>query len=107
MYPLGVTLDFGEDIAYYQQGWQIGNSRKAFLQVTFIRGHEGKSNNATMLIGFLRLPHGFDLLEGNVHVMDSPFTHEMEMSSAQGGPFIQGSSRDPPPSWGMLLEFQA
>jgi hypothetical protein len=60
-----------------------------------------------MLVGFLRLPHGFDLLEGNVHVMDSSLTHEMEMQGAQVGPFIQGSSRDPPPSWGTLLELQA
>jgi len=60
-----------------------------------------------MLIRFLGLPHGFDLLEGNVHVMDNPSTHEMEMSGAQVGPFIQGSSCDLPPSWGTLLEFQA
>jgi hypothetical protein len=53
------------------------------------------------------LSHGFDLLEGNVHAMDSPPTREMEMSSAQIGPFIQGSSSDPSPSWGTLLEPQA
>jgi len=58
-----------------------------------------------MLIGFSRLPHGFDLLEGNVHAMDNPPTHhELEMPSAQVGPFIEGSSCDPPPSWGMLSE---
>jgi len=55
-----------------------------------------------MLVGFLRLPHGFDLLEGNVHVMDTPPTHKLEMSSAQVGLVIQGSSRDLPSSWGTL-----
>jgi hypothetical protein len=35
-----------------------------------------------MLVGFSRLFHGFDLLEGNVHVMDSPITHELEMLGA-------------------------
>jgi len=39
LYPLGVTLDFWEEIAYYQLGWQIGDSHKAFLPVTFIGGH--------------------------------------------------------------------
>jgi hypothetical protein len=58
-----------------------------------------------MLARFSKLPHGFDFLEGNVHAMDSPPTHEMEMPSAQVGPFIQGSSRDPPPLWGMLSKF--
>jgi hypothetical protein len=67
-------------------------------------GHVGKSNNLTMLTRFLRLPHGFDSLEGNVLAMDSPPTHELEIPSAQVGPFIQVSSRDPPPSWGTLLE---
>jgi hypothetical protein len=35
-----------------------------------------------MLIGFSKLPHGFDLLEGNVHAMDSPPTHELEMKNS-------------------------
>jgi len=55
-----------------------------------------------MLIGFSRLPHVFDLVEGNIHAMDSPLIHELDMPSAQVGPFIQGSSHDPPPSWGTL-----
>jgi hypothetical protein len=79
---LGVTLNFWEEIVYYQPGWQIGNSYKAFLPVTFIGGHARKSNNLTMLVGFLVFFHGFDLLEGNVHVMDSPPTHELEMPGA-------------------------
>jgi hypothetical protein len=59
-----------------------------------------------MLVGFSGLPHGFDLLEVNVHAMDSPLNHELEMSNAQVGPFIQGSSRGPPPLWGTLSELQ-
>ncbi len=72
------------------------------MLVTFIGGHVGKSNNSTMLARFLRLPHGFDLSKGNVHAMDSPPVHELKMSGAQVGPFIQGSSLDLPPSWGTL-----
>jgi hypothetical protein len=68
------------------------------LLITFIGGHAKQSNNLTMLVGFSKLPHDFDLLEGNVHVMDNPPNHELEMPSAQVGPFIQGSSRDLPPS---------
>jgi hypothetical protein len=60
-----------------------------------------------MLVGFLGLPRGFDLLEGNVNVMDNPIIHELEMSSAQVGPFILGSSHGFPPSWGTLSELQA
>jgi len=35
-----------------------------------------------MLVGFLKLPHGFDFLESNVHVMDSLPAHELEMPGA-------------------------
>jgi hypothetical protein len=35
-----------------------------------------------MLIGFSGFPHGFDLLEGDVHEMDSPPIHELEMLGA-------------------------
>lgn len=59
-----------------------------------------------MLGRISRFPHGFELLEGNVHVMDSPHTHELEMSNAQVGLGIQDSSCDLPPSWGTLLELQ-
>jgi hypothetical protein len=107
LYPLGVTLDFWEEIAYYRLGWQIKDSHKAFLEVNFIRGCVGKSNNSTMLVGFSRLFDGFDLLKGNVHVMDNLPAHELEMLGAQVRPFMQGSSHDPPPSWGTLLELQA
>ncbi len=59
-----------------------------------------------MLARFSRIPHGFNLLEGNIHVMDSPPTHELEMPNAHVGPFIQGLPCDPPPSWRMLSKFQ-
>ncbi len=97
-YLLGVTLDFWEETTYYQPRWQTRDSHKAFLPIIFIRGHARKSNNLMMSIGFSGLPHGFDLLEGKVHAMDSPPIHELKMLSAQVGPFIQGSSRDFPPS---------
>jgi hypothetical protein len=51
-----------------------------------------------MLARLLGLPHGFDLLEGDVHVMDNPHVHELEIPCAHVGPFIHGSSCDPPPS---------
>jgi len=107
LYPLGITLDFWEETAYYQPRWQTRNSRKAFLPITFIRGHARKSNNSMKLARFSRLPHGFDLLEGNAHAMDSPPTRELEMLSAQVGPFIQGSPHDSPPSWETLSKLQA
>jgi hypothetical protein len=87
-YPLRVTLDFWEETTYYQPGWQIRDSRKAFLPITFIGGHARKFNNLMMLIGFSGLPHGFDLLECNVHAMGNPPTHELKMPSAHVGPFI-------------------
>jgi hypothetical protein len=64
-----------------------------FQTTCFFGGHP--YNNSTMLTRFSGFPYGFDLLEGNVHAMDSPPTHELEMPSAQVGPFIQGSSCDP------------
>ncbi len=99
-------MDFWEENVYYWLGWQTRDSHKAFLPVTFIAGHVGKSSNLTILVGFSRLPHGFDFLEGNVHVMDSLPTHELEMLGVQVGPFMQGLSHDPPPSWGTLSECQ-
>jgi hypothetical protein len=39
--------------------------------------------------------------------MDNPPTHELEMLSAQVGPFIQDSSCNPPPLWGTMSEFHA
>jgi len=38
LYPLGVTIDFWEETAYYQPGWQIRASHKASLLMRFIGG---------------------------------------------------------------------
>jgi hypothetical protein len=37
---------------------------RLFLPITFIGEHARKCSNSTMLARFSRLPHGFDLLEG-------------------------------------------
>jgi hypothetical protein len=37
----------------------------------FIRGQAGKFNKSIMLVGFSSLPHGLELLEGNVHEQDA------------------------------------
>ncbi len=66
-YPLGIMLDFWEEIVYYQLGWQIGASHKALLPMTFIRRQTKNSNKSTMLVRFLGLPHGFELLECDIH----------------------------------------
>jgi hypothetical protein len=42
-YPLGIMLDFWEEIVYYQLGWQIGASHKALLPMTL----EGKQKIPT------------------------------------------------------------
>ncbi len=67
LYPLGVTIDFWGKTTYYWPRWQIRASHKASLPMRFIRGHIGKSNKSIMLARFSSLPHGFQLLEGNVH----------------------------------------
>jgi hypothetical protein len=46
----------------------------------FIKGQRGKSNKLTMLVGFFGLPHGLELLEGNVHDQDAPPNGELAMS---------------------------
>jgi hypothetical protein len=38
LYPLGITLDFWEEIIYYRLGWQTRDNHKTFLPVTFIGG---------------------------------------------------------------------
>ncbi len=67
LYPLGVTIDFWEEIAYHHPSWQTGASHKALLTMRFMQGQLGKSKKSTMLARFSSLPHGFELLEGNVH----------------------------------------
>jgi hypothetical protein len=37
LYPMGFTLDFWEETASYQPGWQAGDGRKASLPTQFIR----------------------------------------------------------------------
>ncbi len=66
-YPLRIMLDFWEEIVYYQLGWQIEVSHKALIPMTFIRLQTKHSNKSTMLVRFLGLPHGFDLLEHDIH----------------------------------------
>jgi hypothetical protein len=39
--------------------------------VRFIRGQARKFNKSSILAGFSGLPHGLELLEGNVHDQDS------------------------------------
>jgi hypothetical protein len=36
----------------------------------FVKGHLGKSKKSIMLIGFSNLPHGFELMEDNIHNQD-------------------------------------
>ncbi len=67
LYPIGVTIDFWEETTYYHPSWQTGVSHKASLLVTFIGGQVGKFNKSTMLARFSILPHGLELLEGNIH----------------------------------------
>jgi hypothetical protein len=59
-----------------------------------------------MLVGFLGLPHGFDLLENNIHDQDKPFNIELEMLDVYGMPFIPPSLFDFIPPWGILLKLQ-
>ncbi len=38
LYPLGVTIDFWEETAYYHPSWQTRANHKASLPVRFIGG---------------------------------------------------------------------
>jgi hypothetical protein len=51
------------------------------LPITFIGGQIGKDNKSIMLAGFLGLPHGFDLLEGNINDQNRSLSIELEMSN--------------------------
>ncbi len=59
------------------------------MLVIFIGGQVGKFNVLIMLVGFSKFPHGFDLLEGNIHDQDKPPSTKLEMLNANGRPFIQ------------------
>jgi hypothetical protein len=52
-----------------------------------------------MLVRFLRLPHGFDLLEGNIHDQDKSLNIELEMLDVNWRPFIHAFPLDPIPPW--------
>jgi hypothetical protein len=67
LYPLGVTIDFWEETTYYCLGWQTKVNHKTSLPMKFIGGQVRKFNKLIMLVGFSGLPHGLELLEGNVH----------------------------------------
>jgi hypothetical protein len=68
LYPLGVTLDFWEEIPHCRPRWQTRNNCKDFLLVIFIKGKTRKSNKSINLaslhvchIMMLQQQH-FDLL---------------------------------------------
>jgi hypothetical protein len=97
LYPLGVTIDFWEETAYLCPSWQIGASHKASLLVKFISGQSRKSNKSTILTS---LPHGLELLEGNVHYHDAIPNGELVVSRPQGMPIIPIFPLDLKPPWG-------
>jgi hypothetical protein len=48
-----------------------------------------------MLVGFSSLPHGLELLEGNIHDWDAPPNGELAMSRPHGMPIISVFPLDP------------
>jgi hypothetical protein len=70
----------------------------------FIRGQAKKFNKSIMLVGFLSLPHGFKLLEGNIHDHDAFPTNELVRSVPHGMPIITNFPLDPRPLWNTLIE---
>ncbi len=105
LYPLGVTIDFWEEIAYYHFVWHTKVNHKVSLLLRYIVGQVGKSNKSTMLVGFSSLLHGFELLEGNIHDQDASPTSELAMSRPQGMSIIPISPLDPEPPRGTLTKF--
>jgi hypothetical protein len=57
-----------------------------------------------MLVGFLGLPHGLELLEGNVHDQDAPPNGELAVLRLHGMPIILVFPLNPRPPWGTLTE---
>jgi hypothetical protein len=106
LYPLGVTIDMWEEITYYRPSWQIGINHKASLPMRFIGVQEGKSNKSTMLVGFSSLPHGLELLEGNIHDQYAPLNGELAVLGPHGTLIILVSPLDSRPPWGTLTKFQ-
>jgi hypothetical protein len=57
-----------------------------------------------MLVGFSSLPHGLELLEGNVHDQDAPPNGELVVSRPQWMPIILVFPLNPRPPKGTLIE---
>jgi len=53
-----------------------------------------------MFVGFLKISHGFELMEDNIHDQDEPLHSEMAMSKARR---VHDSTLNPTPPWGTLL----
>jgi hypothetical protein len=66
----------------------------------FIGGQIRKFNKSIMLARFSGLPHGLELLEGNVHDQDAPPNGELAMSRPQGMLIILIFPLDLRPPWG-------
>ncbi len=105
LYTLGVTIEFLGKIAYYYPRWQIKTSHKASLPMRFIEEQTRSPKKSTMLVGFLGLLHGLELLEGNIHYQDAPQNGELAMSGLKAMLIIPLYPLDPRPPWGTLNEF--
>jgi len=77
-------LHFWEETTHYQIGWQTKDRCKVLLLMKFIGEHSRKSNKSTMLTKFIGLPHGFELLERNIHDHDDPFSGGLTMFMVSG-----------------------
>jgi hypothetical protein len=73
----------------------------------FIGGQVRTFNKSTTLVRFLGLPHGLELLEGNVYDQDAPSNGELAMSGLKGMPIILVFPLNPRPPWGTLTKLQA
>jgi hypothetical protein len=60
-----------------------------------------------MLARFSSLPHGLELLEGNVHDQDIPPNGELIVLRPHGMLVIQVFPLDPRPPWGTLTKLHA
>jgi hypothetical protein len=60
-----------------------------------------------MLARFSSLPHGLELLEGNVHDQDIPPNGELIVLRPHGMLVIQVFPLDPTPPWGTLTKLHA
>ncbi len=56
-----------------------------------------------MLIGFFGLPHGLELLEGNIHDQNAPQNRELAMLGLKGMLVIPIFPLDPKSPWGTLI----